>query len=291
MGCGSPGRAHRGASVSEPGLRGQGPGGRWDPGPSPLCGRGGPAQPGGPVGPVWGLGWRRPWRPGRGHRAERRFLGLPPRPQQPGTGEGLQPLLGREPVPACPPGVPGTGTASRRCCLNPGLSSGSPQVLGTFPAKANTRVSLQDTSSTRTGQGVRGTLCSARATSLGLEPEAPECQDGETEARRGKDLVKVPKGAWGGSRGRRRAHGHRYMCVPAHTQALCGPAPTPAPAHPDRSAHAQLPSLGTPTPWRSHAGDHATHVSVHTCSVQARGPGRGRHLGLESLEDMTPQSF
>lgn len=41
---------------------------------------------------------------------------------------------------------------------------------------------------------------------------------------------------------------HTLTCARMHTHwPLCAPTPSPARAHPDRRAHAQLPSLGAPT--------------------------------------------
>ena len=53
-------RALRGAGVTAPDRpKEQALRGRWDLIPAALCGRGGPAQPGVPVDPVWRMGLRR----------------------------------------------------------------------------------------------------------------------------------------------------------------------------------------------------------------------------------------
>lgn len=219
-----------------PGPQEQAPGGRWDL-DSSRRGWGGPAQPGIPVRPVWGLGSRRPLalaltQPEAPISGQLRACGAPPR-RETFALHGYLTSTGNMP------------TSGRRC-LHPCLSLGSTEVRRTLPGKANTRVRQQDKPHFQEGQGTKARPPGPRPARS--PPRSPNgCRRmGKTETRAGAGAERTCLGLSGGlGPGLRHVH-HTHPHVRSDTSTLAplcvrAPTPTPARAHPDRRAHAPAP--------------------------------------------------
>lgn len=249
-GEGRPGHTGEPVCLELPGPQEQAPGGRWDRNSAGLRRWGGPAQPGVPVGPVWGLGPRRPLAPGAGALRPAPAPTPPdaPRPSQPRTGERLrapsrsgQHVLARSPRAPWRVRARERVPASGRRGLHPCSSLGSTEVKRTLPGKASACVSRPERPCAQEGPGVRARPSLPRAPqqarSSGDPQGALDGETGETEAQRGKDVVQVFQGRCASSRG---------TCIPHTTRVLklihTGPFVRP---HPLLHQHIQT---GGPTP-------------------------------------------
>lgn len=237
--------------------QGTGPQGQVGPDSSPVCGWGCLAQPGVPVGLVWGLGPRRLLEPSEGSTGSAPAPNAP-RPLQPSTGEGVSmqaPSWAWKPVPACAPRSVWQG---RQAMPSPVFVFLVRRGHENLPRKSIHECELAGHATLIGGAGhdsmlsVPGHLPMRGAPNPQTVPQMGKPRPSE------ESICPGLSGGLGQDLGHVHCT-HPHMCSNTYTLApLCAHTHSCTGTSRQEGPHPSSPPLGTPTPAQSHTLDHET---------------------------------